>query len=446
MERERMEEVCKKVLSFVRLEEAEVMVNASSGGLSRFANNTIEQNVNETGVSVTVRVMEKGRVGRASCNILDDGALERMVRAAEEMTKFVPEDKEALPLPEPQEYQRLEAFVEATANCTPKQRAEAVSGLLKKCREEDVTAAGIVSSDASYLALANSNGLFAFQKVTEADYSVTVMTDGSAGWAREMGRDFTEIDFEGASERAFRKALDSRNPRDIEPGEYDVVLEPPAVGDLVMFLAWLTFGALPFIEGRSYFSGKLGEKVFDEKLNIDDDVYHPLSGGIPFDFEGMPRKKVTLVENGVAKAVVHSRKTAKKLNTETTGHGLPEPNTYGPIPLNLVVHPGDATLEEMIESTERGILVTQFHYTNSIDPMKIILTGMTRNGTFLIENGKIAHPIKNLRFTESMVKAFSNIEMIGKKQHKCKGFFGGGPVVPAMKIRNFRFTSTSEST
>lgn len=446
MEQGRMKELCDKVLSFVSLPEAEVMVSASSGGLSRFANNTIEQNVNEAGVSVTLRVMDGGRIGRASCNILDDKALKRMVRAAEDMVRFVPEDREALPLPETQEYQKLDAFVETTASCTPKQRAEAISGLLKKCRGEGVTAAGIVSADASYIAIANTKGLFAYQSVTEADYSVTVMTDGSAGWARELDRDFARIDFESVSEKAFRKALDSRNPKDVEPGEYDVVLEPPAVGDLVMFLAWLTFGALPFIEGRSYFSGRLGEKVFDEKLTIDDDVYHPLSGGMPFDFEGMPRKKVRLVEDGVAKAVVHSRKTAKRLNTETTGHGLPEPNTYGPIPLNLVVHPGDVTLEEMITSTERGILITQFHYTNSIDPMKIILTGMTRNGTFWIENGKIAYPIKNLRFTESMVKAFSNIEMIGKTQHKCKGFFGGGPVVPAMKIRNFRFTSVSEST
>jgi len=446
MERERMEEVCKKVLSFVRLEEAEVMVNASSGGLSRFANNTIEQNVNETGVSVTVRVMEKGRVGRASCNILDDGALERMVRAAEEMTKFVPEDKEALPLPEPQEYQRLEAFVEATANCTPKQRAEAVSGLLKKCRKEGVTAAGIVSSDASYLALANSNGLFAFQKVTEADYSVTVMTDGSAGWAREMGRDFTEIDFEGASERAFRKALDSRNPRDIEPGEYDVVLEPPAVGDLVMFLAWLTFGALPFIEGRSYFSGKLGEKVFDEKLNIDDDVYHPLSGGIPFDFEGMPRKKVTLVENGVAKAVVHSRKTAKKLNTETTGHGLPEPNTYGPIPLNLVVHPGDATLEEMIESTERGILdAVSLHQLHRPDEDNSDGDDQKRH-IFDRERQDCVSDKESPFHREYGESVFEHRDDREEAAQVCKGFFGGGPVVPAMKIRNFRFTSTSEST
>ncbi|MCX7702669.1 MAG: TldD/PmbA family protein [Planctomycetota bacterium] len=446
MEREEMKRLCERVLSFVRVPEAEVLVNQSSGGLSRFANNQIEQNVNDSGVSVSLRVIENRRVGRASCNILDDRALERMVRAAEEMTKFVPEDKEYLPLPEPQSYERLDAYVESTAKVTPKKRADAIADFLKSARRKKVTAAGIISAGASAVAFANNRGMFAYHRQTQADYSVTVMTDGSAGWARELGRDFSKIDFEGASEKALRKALESRNPRKIEPGEYDVVLEPAAVADLVMFLAWLTFGALPYMEGRSYISGKLGEKVFDEKLTIDDDVYHPLSGGMPFDFEGMPRKKVRLIENGVAKAVVHSRKTAKKMNTETTGHGLPEPNSSGPIPLNLVVQPGDSSLEEMIASTKKGILVTQFHYTNSIDPMKIILTGMTRNGTFLIKNGKVAHPIKNLRFTESMVKALSNIESIGKTLHRTEGFFGGGPVVPAMKIRNFRFTSLSEST
>jgi len=446
MERDELKRICEKVLSLVRAPEAEVLVNASRSSLTRFANNQIEQNVNDSGVSVSLRVIENRRVGRASCNMLDDEALERMVRSAEEMTKFVPEDQEYLPLPEPQHYEKLDAFVEATAKATPKDRAESIGGFLKRARRQKVTAAGIVSTGDSAVALANNKGVFAYHRQTQADYSVTVMTDGSAGWARELGRDFSAIDFDGVSERALRKALDSRNPKKVEPGEYDVVLEPAAVADLAVFLSWLAFGALPFIEGRSYLSGKLGEKVFDEKLTIDDDVFHPLSGGMPFDFEGMPRKKVRLIEKGVAKAVVHSRKTAKKMNTESTGHGLPEPNSSGPLPLNLVIHPGESSLEEMIASTERGILVTQFHYTNTIDPMKMVLTGMTRNGTFFIKNGKVAYPIKNLRFTESLVKAFSNIETIGKTLHRAEGFFGGGPVVPAMKIKNFRFTSLSEST
>ncbi len=446
MQREWLEELAGKTLALVREGEAEVTIFGNDGALTRFANNQIEQHVHRRGLEISVRVLKDGRVGKASTNMTDESALTRCVRAAEAMLPHMPPDPEQLDLPGPQDYRESEHFDAGTAECAPERRAQLVRPLLERARKEDVTAAGILSNGASVMALANSRGLFAYNRRTEASYSVTVMTDDSAGWAREGRPDMGGIDYDAVVERAMRKAVDGRGAKGIEPGEYDVVLEPAAVGDLLLFFGWAGFGGQAFVEGRSFMSGKIGEKLLDEKVTMEDDAYHPLSGGVPFDFEGMPRRKVTLIERGVARSVVHSRKTAKRAGVETTGHGLPEPNAYGALPLNLLLHPGGSSLEEMIASTERGILVTQFHYTNVIDPMKLVLTGITRSGTFWIENGKVSHPIKNLRFTESMLKAFSNVEALGKTLYRTEGFFGGGPVVPAVKIRDFRFTSVSEST
>lgn len=445
MERERAREICERTLSFTSADEAEVILQGGSSALTRFANNRIEQNVNERGYHISVRTVLGRKVGRASTNIFDDDSLKKAARAAQLIAKYQKDDEELLPMPEPQEYSEIPNFVEATAGFSPANRAEAVSDLINRCRaQEGLTTAGIFSNEAQYLALANSKGLLAYEGMTSAVFSATVMTDDSAGWAEDNSKDVAKIDLAGVADTATDKALSSRSPVAIEPGEYTVVLEPAAVGNLIIYLGYLAFGALACQEGRSFLSDKLGEKVFGENITIEDNVYHELSAGLPFDFEGMPRRSVMLVENGVAKNVVHDRKTAEKAGAQTTGHGLPVPNTSGPIPLNLVFQPGDDTLEEMIASTKKGILVTQFHYANTVNPMKLVITGMTRNGTFLIEDGKVSKPIKNLRMTESLEKILNNVEMIGKDQVKRRGFFGGGLVVPALKVNNFTFSSGTE--
>jgi predicted Zn-dependent protease len=443
--RDEAKKICDKVLSYSSAQETEVIMQSGSSALTRFANNQIEQNVNETGVSLSVRTVFGKKVGRASTNMLDEKSLKKMVGAAQILARVQPDDEELLPMPQAQRYTELKNYVEATADFGPKERAEALKSLISRCRKEkNLTASGIFSNEDRLLALANSRGLFACDRMTEAVFSATVMTDDSAGWAEETNKDVREIDFEGVGNIAIEKAVSSKKPAAIKPGEYTVILEPSAAGDLLIFLGWLAFGALAYQEGRSFLSGKLGQKVFGENITIEDDVYHDMASGLPFDFEGMPRQRVALIEKGVAKNVVHSRRTAKKAKTETTGHGLPEPNTSGPIPLNLALAAGNSTLEEMIKSTEKGILVTQFHYTNTVNPMKLILTGMTRNGTFLIENGKVNGAVKNLRFTESLEKVLSNVEMLGKELVKTRGFFGGGLVTPAMKVRNFTFSSATE--
>ncbi len=445
MDQGKAREICERALSFASADEAEVLLQGGASALTRFANNCIEQNVNESGHTVSVRVVFGKKVGRASTNSFDDESLKKAVQTAELVARFQNDDEELLPMPGPQEYQEIANFVGATAEFSPTDRAEAVSGLVNRCRSEvDLTAAGIFSNERLHLALANSKGLFAYDRMTSAVFSATVMTGDSAGWAEDNNKDVAGIDLKGVADTAIDKGLKSREPVAVEPGEYTVVLEPAASGNLLIFLGWLAFGALAYQEGRSFLTGKLGQKVFGENITIEDNVYHELAGGLPFDFEGIPRQKVTLVEGGVARTVVHDRKTAKKAGAQTTGHGLPIPNTSGPIPLNMVMQTGDASVEDMIASTRKGILVTQFHYTNTVNPMKLMLTGMTRNGTFLIENGKVTKPVKNMRMTESLEKILNNVEMIGRDAVKRRGFFGGGLVVPALKVNNFTFSSGTD--
>jgi PmbA protein len=221
------------------------------------------------------------------------------------------------------------------------------------------------------------------------------------------------IDIEALSRRAIDKCLRSEDPRPLEPGSYTVILEPSATSNLMMFMGMLAFNGLAHAEKRSPFAGKLGQRVFGDNVTIEDNAYHDLAHGMPFDFEGLPRQRVTLVEGGVLQGLIHDRRTAKLMKTESTGHALPQPNPSGPWPLNLMLQPGEQTPEEILAGTKKGILVTQFHYTNIVNPMEISLTGMTRNGTFMVEDGQIVHAVKNMRFTESVIKAFNHVSAIG---------------------------------
>jgi PmbA protein len=239
------------------------------------------------------------------------------------------------------------------------------------------------------------------------------------------------------------KAERSRDPRTAEPGAYTVILEPAATSTIMQFLAFLGLGAKPFLEERSFMSGKIGEKIASELITIVDDPIAPDSLGLPFDFEGSPARRVALIERGVAAGVVWDRTTAMKGGRESTGHALPPPNPYGPVPLNLRMEPGESTIEQIIASTERGLLVTRFHYSNVVNEKEAILTGMTRDGTFLIEDGRIAHGVKNLRYTQNAIEALSNVEAVGDKTEISTELFFGGSRAPALKIRDFKFSSST---
>ncbi len=442
----RLAEIAQQVLREAKADQTEVMVAGTDSHLTRFAVNTIHQNVSETDVAVRVRSILGRKTGVASGNELSEAALRKLVRSAETVASFQEANPEFGSLPGPKPAQKVDAFVGRTAEYAPVERARGVEKILKMSRKNHLDAAGAFSTEANETYIANSLGVSAYHRGTVASILTVIMGQNSSGYATAASIDVANLDPESVGRIAVEKALSSKNPTPIEPGEYTVILEAAAVGDMLFFLGWMGLGALAVQEGRSFMNGKFGERITGENVTIWDDGADPRGLPLPFDFEGVPKQKVTLIEKGVAKNVVYDSFTAgRDKGKVSTGHSLPAPNTAGPIPLNLFMAPGKATKEEMLASTKRGIWVTRFHYTNILHPVQTILTGMTRDGTYLIEDGKIVRPLRNLRFTQSILEAFSNIEALGKDLVLLKDEWNSvGTCAPAAKIRNFRFTGTTD--
>ncbi len=434
-----------KTIGYSKAQQTEILIYGNLSSLSRFSENEITQNVTQEDINITVRVIHNNRIGKATTNRIDDLSLKQLVNNAFEIALFQKEDKLIAPLPGYQEYEEIkDTYDKETANYSAMDRAKAIKIVTDKCEKQEINAAGIFSNNTVYICLMNSKGLYAYHKTAGAEFSVTATKNKRAGWAEKIAKKVKDINTINIANIAIQKSINGQNPSIIEPDKYTVVLEPAAVIDFMAYLGFLGFGALSHIEKRSFFSGKIGEKVFSDNITISDDAYYPTSQGMPFDFEGMPRKKITLIKNGVLKGIVYDLKTAKIAGTESTGHGLPQPNGYGPIPLNLVLKPGNATIQGMIKSTKKGLLITHFHYTNILNPKEMIITGMTRDGVFLIENGEVKEPVNNMRFTESIPNIFNNVEMVGKETILQSSFFGTGFVIPGLKVNNFTFTSKTD--
>ena len=325
---------------------------------------------------------------------------------------------------------------------TPAARAATVSSVIKRAEKSRLTAAGIFSSGATAYGLFNSRGLSAFHEETLSEFSVTMLGPDGSGWAKKTSPYWPEVEPSELAERAAQKALQSKNPQDIAPGKYTVILEPAAVLDLLGFLV-LDFGGLAVHEQRSFLTGRVDEKVFGDNISFRDDVFHPSQTGAPFDGEGILRQRVNIVKKGLVKSLVYARQTAHKLGTQPTGHGFPLPNEYGEAPLNIVMEGARSSIEEMVTSTPNGLLVTRFWYIREVDPYQKILTGMTRDGTFWIEDGQVRHGVKNLRFNQSVVEMLRQVEMLGQPQ-RTAGEESFEMVVPAMKIRAFNFSSLTK--
>jgi PmbA protein len=351
--REKAQEIFSTVLKYSTADETEAAIGYTSYALTRFANNTIHQNVAEEGISLSVRAVADWRTARASTNKLDEASIRRVCESALALARLQPPNPELLPVPGPQTYRAIDRFYEETASLTPRARAETVRLAIARAEKDKLTAAGVYSSGASFSALFNSRGLKAFLEETVSEFSITMLGESSSGWAKKSSPYCMELDSEALADRAARKALEGQQPQDLEPGRYTVILEPSALLDLMGFLI-LDFSALAVHEKRSCFSGRETAKVFGENVNLRDDVFHPLQSGPPFDGEGVPRQRVNLVTQGEVKNLVYARATAKKLGKEPTGHGFPLPNEYGEGPLNIVMDGGRATVDEMIASTPRG--------------------------------------------------------------------------------------------
>ncbi len=439
-------DVAQRVLRETKAEQAEVMVTSNDSYLTRFATNTIHQNVSESDATVRVRVIADQKTGVATGNDLSEAGLKKLVATAEKIASFQQRNPDTSSLPKPLPIRPVDAYVEATATCTPLDRAKGVERILAPSRKSGLDAAGAFSTEEQEIHIANSLGVSAYHRGTVASILTVIMGKDSSGYGADASIDVLRIDPEAVGKTAIDKALKSRNPTAVEPGEYTVILEEEAVADMLFFLGYMGMSALSVQEGRSFMCGKLGERVTGDKITIWDDGLDPRGLPLPFDFEGTPKQKVMLIEKGIAESVVYDTATAaREPGKKSTGHSLPAPNTQGPLPINLFMEPGAATKEEMLTSTDRGIWVTRFHYTNILHPVKTVLTGMTRDGTFLIEKGKITRPLKNLRFTQSILEAFGNAEAVGRTLKVVKDEWNSlGTTVPALKIRNFRFTGGTE--
>jgi PmbA protein len=437
-----LQRIADRVIGFSEADETEIEIDSVTDALTRFANNTIHQNVADHTLAISVRAVVDGRTARATTNKTDEESLRRVAAAAATLARHQPENPELLPMPGPQKYQKLVRYFPATATENPMDRARAVTRVCKMAEKAKQTAAGIFSSGVHQSILANSEGLFASHQYTDAEFSVTILEDNSSGWAKANSPDIRNIDPDELAKRASTKAIASRKPRDLEPGHYTAILEPSAVLDILGSLFY-DFSATAVADKRSCLNDRMGKKIFGENITLWDDVYHPLQLGAPYDGEGLPRQKILLVERGIPKNLVYSRATAKKMKTKPTGHGLPLPNEFGEAPMNLVFAGGDKSVDDMVRSTERGILVTRAWYIREVDPYEKILTGMTRDGTFLIEDGRIASGIRNFRFNQSVIEMLSNVEMLGPAV-RAAGEESFEMVVPAMKVRDFHFSEVTK--
>jgi PmbA protein len=437
-----LEHIAERVLKFSEADETEVEIDSAVDALTRFANNTIHQNVSEHTLGISVRAVVDGRTARATTNKTDEESLRRVVAAAMSLARNQPENPDLLPMQGPQKYQKVSHYFASTVSATPQDRARAVTRVCKMAEEGKQTAAGIFTTGYVRNLLVNSKGLSARHDHTRAEFSVTILEESSSGWAKANSPDILNIDPDALFESASEKAAGSRKPRELEPGHYTAILEPAAVLDFVGFIFY-DFAGTAVLDKRSCFNDRMGKNIFGENVTLWDDVYHPLQVGAPWDGEGFPRQKVLLVDRGVPKNLVYARATAKKLKAKPTGHGFTLPNEYGEAPMNLVFGGGDKSVDDMIRSTERGILVTRFWYIREVEPYEKVLTGMTRDGTFLVQNGRVTGGIRNFRFNQSIIEALAKVEMLGVPV-RATGEESFEMVVPPMKIRDFHFSEVTK--
>jgi len=432
--KEEARRIMEKALSFSSADACEVNLNGSESGNIRYARNTVSTSGHRSNQTLVVQSNFGNKSGTATIDEFDDASLEKVVKRAEELAKLSPENPEFMAPLGPQTYAESKTFSEATAKITPEFRAEVADSSIGPASSKDVTAAGFLNDSAGFSAMMNSNGLFAYNKSTSVNFTVTMRTnDGTgSGWVTRDLNDVSKFDAVEASNVAIDKAVMSREAKAIEPGKYTVILEPAASIGLLQNM-FGSFNARTADEGRSFMSKegggtKLGEKIVDERVNIYSDPQHPEVPTATWNGAGQALKKMNWIENGVVKNLAYGRFWAKEKGVDPV-----------PFPSNGIMDGGDASLEDLIKSTKKGILVTRLWYIRGVDPQTLLYTGLTRDGTFYIENGKIKHPVKNFRFNESPIIMLNNLETLGQQVRI------NGNLIPYMKIRDFTFTSLSDA-
>jgi predicted Zn-dependent protease len=423
-------------------EDVEVTLGANVASLTRFANNEIHQNVSERRGLISIRPVLDSRTARASTNRLDERSIRATAAEAVAIARAQKPDPELLPVFEAAEYREVDRFCPSTALATPEDRAGVIAEAIGIAQAASQTAAGIYSTGQAVDAILNSRGVFGYYYDTTATFSMTAIGADSSGWAKLSAPDCGLLDPVGLARAASLKATAAAGPREIPPGRYTVILEPSAVGDLIGQM-FADFSATALQDQRSFLNERIGTKLFGENITIADDVYHPLQAGAPFDGEGVPQRILMLVDRGVVQDVAYSRLAAKRAGVEPTGHGFPVPSEAGEMPDNIVIAGADGSLEELIASTERGILVTRVWYIREVDPYEKIMTGLTRDGTFLVEGGRIVSGVRNFRFNQSLLELLNAVESMTPAV-RTSGEEAFDMVAPAMKVRNFNFTEVTK--
>jgi predicted Zn-dependent protease len=434
LSKEEAKQILEKVMSFSTADSLEASLSGSGRGNIRYARNTVSTSGFNDDISLGVTANFGKKSASSTINEFDDESLKKVVKRAEELAKLAPENPEFMEPLGPQDYKESKTYYKSTADISPEYRAEVAKNSIEPAKAKDVTAAGYLEDTSGFSSIMNSKGLFAYSQESEVEFTVTMRTnDGTgSGW---VSRDYNDVNhFNGAeaSAVALEKAIMSREAKAIEPGKYTVILEPAASVQLLGNMLY-NMGARQADEGRSFLSKKgggtkIGEKLVDERVNIYSDPFNELVPANSWSGDGLPRERTSWIENGAVKNMSYDRYWAKKQGVEPV-----------PGPANGIMVGGDATTEDLIKSTKRGILVTRLWYIRTVDPQTLLYTGLTRDGTFYIENGKIKHPIKNMRFNESPIIMLNNLEELGQQQRI------NGNLIPVMKIRDFTFTSLSDA-
>ena len=434
LSKEEAKQILEKVMSFSTADSLEASLSGSGRGNIRYARNTVSTSGFNDDISLGVTANFGKKSASSTINEFDDESLKKVVKRAEELAKLAPENPEFMEPLGPQDYKESKTYYKSTADISPEYRAEVAKNSIEPAKAKDVTAAGYLEDTSGFSSIMNSKGLFAYSQESEVEFTVTMRTnDGTgSGW---VSRDYNDVNhFNGAeaSAVALEKAIMSKEAKAIEPGKYTVILEPAASVQLLGNMLY-NMGARQADEGRSFLSKKgggtkIGEKLVDERVNIYSDPFNELVPANSWSGDGLPRERTSWIENGAVKNMSYDRYWAKKQGVEPV-----------PGPANGIMVGGDATTEDLIKSTKRGILVTRLWYIRTVDPQTLLYTGLTRDGTFYIENGKIKHPIKNMRFNESPIIMLNNLEELGQQQRI------NGNLIPVMKIRDFTFTSLSDA-
>lgn len=437
----RLLEIGHEVAAGAGADETEVLLSEGREFLTRFSRNRVHQNVGTEEVRAIVRLVMGKRVGVATASSLRPEALKAAVASARAIAEASEPDPKWPGLPKPRPVKPVDAYDAATATTSADARADLVAEIVAAARKKKAEAAGAVETSESSLAIVSTTGVAVASSHTRAEVNTVVTRGDGSGYADGLATRLADLDAARIGQRAALKASISRSPQPLEPGRYDVVLEPAAVGEWVQYLGHIAFGGKDFQEGSSPLSGKLGQAVTGRQVTIWDNALDRRTLPQPFDYEGMPKRRLTLIDGGVAKAVGTNHYRARQLGKRTsTGSALPASSGYECLPLNLFMKGGESSERRLLGELKRGLLITRFHYTNILDPKRTVLTGMTRDGTFLVEDGRIVHPVRNLRYTENVLEALGRIDGLSRRLT----LVPGPCVVPALRLRGLRFTGTTE--